>query len=422
MDIKSEPGNQNAVYRSDPFRWGILFLIVPIIVSSEIFWLTFAPIASYAQDYFHTSAQSIDLFAMSYMLMYLIFTLPASWVIERFGYRASLIIGSLVTAVFGIARFAFAGSFTAVLAAQFLIAAAQPFLVNISTKVPANWFPPAERSTASGILVMAQYIGFIVPMIVSPWLAEQYDMRLLLGVYAAIALVSALLAIFFTREKPVTPPGPAAPAESMGLLSMGRLFLNRNFLYVLIISFISMGIFNTIITMIEQIFKPRDISSADAGFIGAAFVISGIIGAVVLPLLSDKKHRRIPFFIIGISLMGLLCAGLTFLTSYPLLLAVAALLGFLIMGLAPILFQHGAEVAYPVQEGASFGLIMLMGQISGVVMIYLFGRISLWTESILWPMLFLIVLAAAQIPLVVRMKESPLFQGNHLPVNPERRA
>jgi FLVCR family MFS transporter 7 len=290
----------------------------------------------------------------------------------------------VLTVVFGLARFVFAGNFGLVLAAQFLIAAGQPFLVNISTKVPANWFPVEERSTASGILVMAQYLGFIVPMVASPLLAERFGMKVMLGIYAGIALLSAGFAIFFTREKPAVPPGPAVPV-------------------------ISMGIFNTIMTMIEQIFKPRNISAVDAGLIGAAFIISGIAGAVILPILSDKTHRRVLFFIIGISLMGLLCAGLTFLTSYALLLGTGILLGFIIMGLAPILFQHGAEVAYPIQEGASFGLIMMMGQISGVLFIFLFERIQGLTQSIIWPMLFLIVLAVLQIPLAAFMKESKAF-------------
>lgn len=400
---------QNVPYKKDPRRWLILFLIVPIIVSSEIFWLTFAPIASYAQDFFHTTGLGVNLFSMSYLLMYIVFSFPASWVIEKYGFRTALIIGSLLTVVFGLARFVFADYFGLVLAAQFLVAAGQPFLVNISTKVPANWFPVEERSTASGILVMAQYIGFIVPMIASPLLAEQFGMKTMLGIYAGIALLSAVFAVFFTRERPLVPAGPAVSIEPMGLKSFGRLLANKNFAYVLMISFIAMGIFNTIMTMIEQIFKPRGISAVDAGLIGAAFIISGIAGAVILPIVSDKSRRRVVFFVIGVSLMGLLCAGLTFLTSFPLLLVTSVLLGFIIMGLAPILFQHGAEVAYPVQEGASFGLIMMMGQISGVVFIYLFGKIQGLTQSILWPMLFLIALALLQIPMAALMKESKAF-------------
>jgi MFS transporter, FLVCR family, MFS-domain-containing protein 7 len=398
-----------ADYRVYRHRWGILFLIVPIIVSSEIFWLTFAPVAGTAAAFFHTNYLGVDLFSMSYLIMYIIMTMPASWVIEKFGFRTSLVIGSLLTVLFGAARYFFAGNYSLVLAAQFLIAAGQPFLVNVSTKVPANWFPVEERSTASGILVMAQYIGFMVPMAISPLIVDQNGIKAMLGIYAAIAFLAALPAVFFTREKPAVPPGPPEPVASMSFKTIGKLLLNRNFVLVLILSFISMGLFNTLVTKIEPIFSPRGISATQAGIIGAVLVISGIAGAVILPLISDKTQRRLPFFIIGVTLLGILCAGLTYFTALTLLILTGAMLGFVIMGLAPILFQHGAEVAYPVQEGASFGLIMLMGQVSGILFIYFFEIIQNSTHSIELPMIFLMILAALQIPVAISMKDSAVF-------------
>ena len=117
----------NMSYRVYPKRWLMLVLLIPIIVSSEIFWLSFAPIASFAQEYYHTSSLNINLFSMSYMLMYIIFTMPASYVIEKYGYKRSVMIGVVLTVVFGAARFLFAPQFIIVLISQFLLAAGQPF-------------------------------------------------------------------------------------------------------------------------------------------------------------------------------------------------------------------------------------------------------------------------------------------------------
>jgi MFS transporter, FLVCR family, MFS-domain-containing protein 7 len=397
-------------YKVFSYRWVVLLCLVPIIVSSEIFWLTFAAITTPAAEYYKTSAENINLFSLAYMFMYIIFTMPASKVIEKYGYKVSIIIGSVLTVVFGATRFIFADNFILALVSQFLLAAGQPFLVNISTKVPANWFPLKERSTASGILVMAQYIGFIIPMIVSPALFQSMGMQALLGIYAGIALITALVAIFFTKEKPAIPPGPEAPKESMGFRNMGKLLLNKNFTFVLVISFISMGIFNTIMTVMEQFLNPKGIGSQDAGIILAVLVVSGIIGAFVLPMFSDKIRRRIPLFIIAMPILALLCVGLAFFTNYILIIVACALFGFSLMGMAPILFQHGAEVAYPVQEGASFGTIMLMGQISGILFVILFDVIFKATNAYLWPMLFLIILAVVQIPVAALMKESKILK------------
>ena len=109
------------------YRWVILFSIVPIIVSTEMMWLSLAPISSIAESFYGVDGISITLFTMSYMIMFVLFCLPASWVIDKFGYRYSLIIGAIVTAVFGFTRAFFADNFTIVIISQFLSAIGQPF-------------------------------------------------------------------------------------------------------------------------------------------------------------------------------------------------------------------------------------------------------------------------------------------------------
>lgn len=391
------------VYRS---RWLMIVLLIPIIIANELFWLTFAPIEQAACDFYNASRMDISLFSISYMLMFILFTMPASYVIEKFGYKVSVVIGTLLTVVFGATRYFFAQDFMIVLISQFLLAAGQPFLVNISTKVSANWFPEKERSTASGLLVMAQYLGFIAAMIFSTMLIKPVGMQDMLGIYALFALVAAVPA-FFAKEKPAVAPGPEAPKESMGFKPMLGLFKSKPFVLVLVISFIAMGLFNTLMTKVDQIFG----TNGDASWlIGIIFLASGIVGAVVLPMVSDKLRTRIPFLITGVTLMALLLGAIAYFVGFGILAVVSGVLGFAIMGLAPILFQHGAEVAYPVQEGASFGTIMLMGQISGILFVVLFEIIQEATGAVVWPMILLIALAVIQIPFAAMMKESAIIK------------
>lgn len=405
-------------YRTYKYRWVILCAIIPIIICTEMFWLTLAPIASEAEIFYNVDSISISLFAMSYMIMYILFTLPASWVIDKFGYRCSLIIGASITAVFGILRAVFAANFTAAIIFQFLIAIGQPFLLNISTKVPANWFSVTERSTAAGLLTMAQYLGFVVPMVVSPIIFKSSGIPNLFTIFAIIAVVCALIAIVFTKERPSIPPGPEAEKEDLSVRSMVKLFRNLNFIYVLIIVFISMGIFNTLLSLIDGILEPRGFDAEQSGLVGAVFVVAGVIGAVVLPIISDKIRRRTPLFITAISLLVPLYLGITYLTGFTTVTIIAGIAGFTIMGVAPILFQHGAEVAYPAKEGTSFGLILLMGQISGVLFVLLFETISGAAGSIVLPMLLFVVMTAILIPFTLKMKESKLLSA--LQNNPDK--
>jgi FLVCR family MFS transporter 7 len=395
-----------------PYRWVILFAILPIIISTEIMWLSLAPVSSMAESYYGVSSMSITLFSMSYMIMFILFSLPASWIIDRFGYRHSLIIGAGLTAIFGLIRAIFADNFTIVLISQFIIAIGQPFLLNISTKVPANWFPLSERSTAAGILTMAQYIGFAVPMLVTPIIAESSGIPKVFMLFAIIALISAVISIILTKEKPLTPPpGPIAPSEDLSRASFKKLFNNKPYILVLLICLISMGIFNTILTLIESILLPRGITSVQAGIAGAVFVVAGIIGAVVLPIISDKLRVRVPLFIITILLLIPLYLGLTFVKSFLLISIIAGTAGFAIMGVAPILFQYGSEVAYPIQEGTSLGLILLMGQISGALFVYVFEALIGTSGSIVWPMLLIVGMTAIEVPFTLRMKESKVMNS-----------
>lgn len=172
-----------------------------------------------------------------------------------------------------------------------------------------------------------------------------------------------------------------------------------------------MGVFNALLTLIESVLKPRGFSSDQAGIVGAVFVISGVIAAVVLPLISDKCRRRTPFFIGAISLLVPLYLGVTYIGDFTLLTVTAGLAGFMIMGVAPILFQHGAEVAYPVKEGTSFGLILFMGQISGTLFVFIFEAMNGGTGSIVYPMLLFVFLTLVQVPFTFRMKESDFLKS-----------
>jgi FLVCR family MFS transporter 7 len=393
------------------YRWVILISILPIIISTEMMWLSLAPISSFAQEFYGVDSISIDMMSISYMIMFILFSIPASWVVDKFGYRYSLIFGAVLTAVFGIVRAIWADDFMVVLIAQFIIAIGQPFLLNISTKVPANWFPVNERSSAAGILTMAQYIGFAVPMLLSPALADNLGIPGVLKIFAIVAVISAFISILFTREKPrIALPDSTVLRDDLGRGTLRKLIKNKSYAAVLVMCFISIGIFNTILTLLETILMPRGITSAQAGIIGAVFVVAGILGAVVLPMISDKFGTRVPFFVGSIVLLIPVYIGFTFVGTYILVLAIAGIAGFITMGVAPILFQHGSEVAYPVQEGTSLGIILLMGQISGAVMVYLFEALKNISGSLLLPMLLIITATVLELPIVLKMRESDIIR------------
>lgn len=139
-------------------------------------------------------------------------------------------------------------------------------------------------------------------------------------------------------------------------------------------------------------------------------MIVGVVGALIIPLLSDYYKKRTPFIVIALIGATIGLAGITFATSYWLLLLSGVVLGFFLLSSGPIGFQYGAEITYPASEGTSNGMLILMGQISGIA--FIFGMDSLkssFTGSMTRSLIMLIVLMALSILISLRLKESTIL-------------
>lgn len=404
----------NTEYKVSPYRWVILLSIIPILAMVNVFWLTFAPITSIAVDFYNVSPLSIAFLSMSYMIVYIIMALPASYLIDTKGFKFSVTLGSIIIGTFGILRGLYSGSFAVVTISQIGVAIAQPFLVNSTTKVAARWFPVDERATASGIATMATYIGMVIALSLTPGLTEAYGIPKMLLIYGCASIICAAIFIIFAREKPATPPGPGEElVNTFNFKDALKLTSKSDFKYLMICMFIIMGIFNAVMTWIEDILKPRGISSSMAGIIGSVLVIVGLAGAVVLPAISDKKGKRKPLLVWPIiaAIPGFI--GITFFSN-PVLLAVSsAVMGFCIMGMGPVAFQYGAEIAYPVAEGTSFGLLMGIGQVSGIIFIYAMDILrSGKTGDMTASLVIFIILTAATVVFASKLHESNIVSGS----------
>ncbi len=353
------------------YRWVILIGFMLAVVANQLLWITFAPITGRAAAYYGVSDLSIGLLSMSFMLAYLVVSLPASWVIDTYGFRVAVGIGAALTGIFGLMRGLVASDYTLVLVAQVGIAIGQPFILNAVTKVAARWFPVKERATASGFGSLAIYVGILLGLLLTPFLTLQVGMEQMLRLYGVAAAVSAVAFILLSRERPATPPCPPEQEERSRVMEgLKHGLRQRDFQLLLVIFFIGLGLFNAVTTWIEDILRPRGFSITQAGIAGGLMIAGGIVGALILPSLSDHYRRRVPFIMLALggAVPGLL--GVAYATQYWLLLVAAFELGFFLLCAAPIGFQYGAEITRPTPEGTSNGLLLLIGQVSGIAFIF----------------------------------------------------
>jgi len=410
MTNAERPAAESEPFRVYGYRWIVLLSFMFIVGMNQLLWITFAPITGAAAQFYHTTDLVIGLLSMSFMAVYIVLVIPSAWLIDTYGFRTAVGIGAVFTALFALTRGLFASSFPLVFASQIGIAIGQPLIVGAVTKVAAAWFPTKERATATGLGTLAVYLGILVGMLITPALEVKYGMSGMLLAYGIVTVVAALCFFVFARAKPASPPCPAG--EDVRVLmfdGLKQMLRQRDFLLLLAIFFVGLGIFNGVSTWIETIVRPRGFSISQAGLLGGLMLIGGIIGAVIMPILSDKARRRKPYIIL--SLCGLLpgLAGMTFATSYWLLLISGFVFGFFLLSSGPIGFQFGAELTHPAPEGTSNSLLMVMGQISGIV--FIFGMDALKspaTGAMTGSLLALLALTVLSILLSTLIKERPL--------------
>ncbi|MCJ7611465.1 MAG: MFS transporter [Candidatus Aminicenantes bacterium] len=343
------------------YRWLVLLSFVFIALMTQVLWITFAPITSAAAKFYQTSELMIGLLSMSFMVVYILMFLPSAWVIDTRGFKTAVGIGAVLSAVFALTRGIFASNFTIVFLSQVGIAIGQPFVLGSITKVAARWFPVKERATASGLGTLALYLGPLAAMLLGPFLVLRIGLPRLLMAYGLATAAAAVLFFVLAREHPPTPAGPDERILMFdGLKSMMR---QRDFIFLLIMFFVGLGLFNSVSTWVEDIVRPRGFSITQAGMLGGLMLVGGIVGAIIVPLISDTLRRRKPFVILALAglLPGLI--GITYATSYGLLLLSGFILGFFLLSAGPIGFQYAAEITHPAPEGTSNSLLLVMGQI-----------------------------------------------------------
>lgn len=398
-----------STYKVYPYRWVILAVFMFINLTIQILWICYAPITGPAAKFYGVSDLQIGLLAMSFMIVYIPLSIPISWMIDTLGYRKAVSIGAILMGVFGLLRGFLAADYTSVIVCTLGIAAAQPFMLNSVSTVAAKWFPIEERATAGGLGMVAGFVGIALGEVLSPILMLNYGIVSMQMIYGIIAAISVVLFLVFTREAPPTPPCPPGQETRALMLDGLKSMLRLKEIWILLALFlVGMGIFNGISTWIEDIIRPKGFSVVEAGNLAGFLMLGGILGAAVIPILSDKLRQRRIFLLIGMvfALPGLI--GFTFFTTYWPMVISMFFLGFFLMSLAPIGYQYAAEITHPAPEGTSNGLLNLAGQIS---VVFIFGmeafknRDGSYNQSLIL-LIGLLVVCCLLVPL---MQESKLI-------------
>jgi MFS family permease len=312
----------------------------------------------------------------------------------------------------------YAGNYTLVLISSLGLAVAQPFMLNAISPVAAKWFPIQERATASGLVLVATFFGIGIGMVVSPILMLAYNIQTMLLIFGIASAIISALFLIFTREAPPTPPCPPGQETRALVLDGLKSMLKMKDIWILIFLFlIGMAVFNGVSTWIEGIVRPRGFTVTQAGDLGGALLLGGILGAAIIPIFSDKQHKRKVFLLLGMALAIPGLIGLTFATQYWVLVVSMLVLGFFLMGMAPIGYQYGAETTYPAPEGTTNGLLNMAGQAS-VIFIFIMDAMKSPDGSYTSSLIMLTIAMVVCSVLILLMNESTFLSSKVNEIQP----
>ncbi|XDD47178.1 MFS transporter [Leptospira sp. WS39.C2] len=390
------------------YRWVVLFAYIVITATICLQWLSFAPIAREAKEFYMVSPLQIDLLSLVFLAVFVFIAIPASYVIDTYGIKIGVGIGAILTGVCGLLKGMYASDYTVVLICQLGLAIAQPFLLNAVTKISVLWFPIHERATSVALGTLAQFLGIILVMILTPILLHSGNtIPEVMMVYGFVSMGSAILFLLLVREKPPTSPSTHGEDHELSFIDGIRfLWKQADMKKILFLFLIGLGVFNAVSTCIDQICEIKGLNTEESGLVGGVMLIAGIVGGIIIPPLSDKFQKRKLFLVIAMVgfLLGL-SVFVLFQGFIPLLIG-SIVIGFFLLGIgAPIGFQYCAEITSPAPESTSQGLLLLVGQVSGIV--FILGLNFFGMVSFLYVLLALTVLTLA---LVFQLKESPFME------------
>ncbi len=417
----------NSTYKVYGYRWVILGIFMLISFVIQLQWLAHAAVARPAEVFYKgqfnpDSFFNIDFLAMVYMLVYILISIPASYVIDKYGIKKAIGLGAVIAGISGLVKGFYADRFEMEVMAQVGLAVAQPFVLNAVTAVTVRWFPLRERGLAAGLAILAQYLGIIFAMLVTPAFIGTHPHRPgygsgfphMLMTYGWLTFGAAVVTLIFLKEKPATPPANDNLVRHSFFKGVRHILKQRDMVLMIFVFLVGLGIFNAISSMTDSISANLGVQDSN-GLIGGLMLIGGVLGAVIIPALSDKYRMRKRFLVICTvgALPGVLGLSITgyFIHNpdvvYGIALASAFVLGFFIMSAGPVGFQYAAEISYPAPESISQGLLLWIGQISGLLFV---AGMSIKNNAYLndWMILFSVLMPVV-IVLTLMTKESPMI-------------
>jgi len=385
-------------------KWIILAAYSFLVALNQFQWINFASISEQVGSLYNTNDFYVALLAIIFPLIYIIFSIPAGIIVDRKGYRYSILAGGILMLVFSFIRTAEVNYYF-LLVGQVGIAVAQPLLNNSVSKLANTEFQQTEVTMAIGLGTLAIFIGVAAGMIVPPVMIQFVSIPLMLLILAIITLIAFLFYLISMRfAKKIEMPEKTE-------LHIGKVLRYREILILSYIAFVGMGVFNGILTWIDSIFQHVSISMLQAGEIGLVLVVGGILGSYFIPLLSSKYRQRKIFTIVAIIITIIILLVYMLVSYFIVLVMLSLILGFFLLGAFPLIIDWATVITGSKYAGSATAIIWLLGQTGGFILPLLMGfnALTMPDNTYIYSFILFVILIIPGLAVLLRVQEKRAF-------------
>jgi predicted MFS family arabinose efflux permease len=345
-------------------NWAALAGFAAAAATTQLLWLTFAPITTDAAKHYRVSEGAIGWLANVFPLCYVVLAIPAGLVLDRW-LRGGVLLGALLTAAGGGLRLA-GDSFGWALAGQVLVAIGQPLVLNAITGVAARYLADDDRAKGIALGTASTFAGMVVAFA----LGTALPLPGLLVVNALLAATAVAGLAVALRRPPTYGAAPSAGGVSAFRATWNDRYLRRLALLV----FVPFGTFTALTTWAEALLDPAGVSSTQAGVLLLLNIVAGVGGSALLPVAAARRGRQLHVMAAAVMVTAAGSAQLALATGFALALVVFTVIGFVLLPCLPMVLELTERAAVATASTAA-GLIWLFGQLGALIVTGVVGTV-----------------------------------------------
>jgi FLVCR family MFS transporter 7 len=221
-------------YKDYNSRWLVLWTVFLLNIANNALWISYSAVATSSAEYYERTIDDIDWLGTIGFLVGIPTCLASTWIVDRFGLRAAIFTGTIMTFLGGLIRAisSFPGigehinlnaQFWMAFVGQSLTGMGNPMAVSVPTKVSQHWFKESQRTFATIMLAMSLPLGIVLGQGLTPiFVKGKEDIPTMNWVWFIPAAVTQLLVFAVRSSKPPTPPSRSAEQDSEDIPYMTR--------------------------------------------------------------------------------------------------------------------------------------------------------------------------------------------------------